>query len=131
PDLGLEVRVRLRPAHPRSRDGSLLRGATPGARRDPADVRAVPRRLRADQERTAEPLAERARRACRARARRRRRRALLGARRVDGLRSPPRLGVAGFLVNLIHLIPVGILHGGPLWPADPGARNTVSPPPGP
>jgi Zn-dependent protease len=40
------------------------------------------------------------------------------------------LAFAGFLINLINLIPVGILDGGAIWRAIQVARHTVAPPPG-
>jgi Zn-dependent protease len=40
------------------------------------------------------------------------------------------LAFAGFLINLINLIPIGILDGGAVWHAIQVARHTVAPPPG-
>ena len=45
----------------------------------------------------------------------RRRRRLLGDRRADGLEADEALGYAGFLINLINMIPVGFLDGGVVW----------------
>ncbi len=40
------------------------------------------------------------------------------------------LGYAGFMINLINLIPVGILDGGAVWNAIRVARHSVAAPPG-
>ena len=40
------------------------------------------------------------------------------------------LAYAGFLINLINLIPVGILDGGAVWRALQLARHSVAAPPG-
>ena len=40
------------------------------------------------------------------------------------------LGYAGFMINLINLIPVGILDGGAIWRAIRLARHSVAAPPG-
>jgi Zn-dependent protease len=40
------------------------------------------------------------------------------------------LGFAGFMINLINLIPVGILDGGAVWRAIQLARHSVAAPPG-
>jgi Zn-dependent protease len=40
------------------------------------------------------------------------------------------LAYVGFLVNLINLVPVGILDGGAVWRAIRVARNSVAAPPG-
>ena len=40
------------------------------------------------------------------------------------------LAYAGFLINLINLLPVGILDGGAIWRSLQLARHSVEPPPG-
>ncbi|HMI28074.1 MAG TPA: site-2 protease family protein, partial [Gaiellaceae bacterium] len=40
------------------------------------------------------------------------------------------LAYAGFLINLINLIPIGILDGGSIWRALQLARHSVEAPPG-
>ena len=40
------------------------------------------------------------------------------------------LAYAGFLINLINLIPIGILDGGQIWRSIQLARNSVAAPPG-
>jgi Zn-dependent protease len=52
---------------------------------------------------------------------------LAGSMNSDLLRA---LAYAGFLINLINLIPVGILDGGAIWNAIKLARHSVAAPPG-
>ena len=40
------------------------------------------------------------------------------------------LAYAGFLINLINLVPIGILDGGQIWRSLQLARHSVEPPPG-
>jgi len=52
---------------------------------------------------------------------------IAGATGSDLMRA---LAYAGFLINLINLIPVGILDGGSIWRSIQLARRSVEAPPG-
>ena len=104
---------RVRPPHPRARARALRRGAAAGAEPAAARLHPVPRRLRRAARPAVRPVAQRARLGRRA-GRRRASRALAclvygNAIDSDLLRA---LAYAGFFLNLVNLIPIGILDGG-------------------
>ena len=114
-DLGLALRARLRPAHPRARARPLRRGEAAGARPAAARLHPVPRGLRRAPEQPLRPVA-----------RTRSSRSPGRSRAASARRVPARCGeapgsdlllalaYAGFFLNLINLIPIGFLDGGHL-----------------
>ena len=94
--------------------GALHRGEARGAESEAARVHPVPRRVRPVHAR--ESLADGAGRARRADRRRARVARLFPDRRSRRTRTcSARSAYTGFFLNLINLIPVGILDGGAIW----------------